>query len=114
MGEYINVRKGPGTSYEIATKIKDGANIYCEPYNNQWYKVFNDYNDRSGYTRDSCVCFATPSMHSTAASSMTYPFASINSLSCYMSWRNEVQVSELNKFEKYSISFIQKYGYSLQ
>lgn len=161
-GGYTNVRRGPGTSYDIVTKIKDGSGIYYEPYNNSWCKVFNNSKLFIGYMHSSKIVSSNagggvpsiPSRSTTTRSSGTawgtqYDWLSqkyatyndiagydkgqlrvlrnsiyarhgrifkdaslrsyFNSQPWYNGWRSEVPASELNKFEKYNISFIQKY-----
>lgn len=160
-GGYTNVRKGPGTSYEIVDKIKDGSNIYYESYNNSWCKVYNSNKLFIGYMHSSKIVKSgsqsgdVPSIPSKGKQSMTgkgstpYDWLAqeyateeklagydkgqlrvlknsiyarhgrifkdaalrqyFNSQSWYNGWRDEVPASELNKYEKYNISFIQKH-----
>ena len=54
-GGETNVRKGPGNSYEIAGKKKDGTSIYYEPSNGSWYKVYNSKKVFIGYMHSSKI-----------------------------------------------------------
>jgi len=54
-GGYTNVRQGPGTSYSIVTKIKDGSPIYYTNYNANWCKVYNSSGAMLGYMHSSKV-----------------------------------------------------------
>lgn len=54
-GGYTNVRKGPGTNYEILTKIKDGSSIYYEYYNKSWYGVYDENMAFIGYMHSSKI-----------------------------------------------------------
>ena len=54
-GGYTNVRKGPGTSYEIVNKIKDGSPIYYTVYNGNWCVVYDNAGNMMGYMHSSKV-----------------------------------------------------------
>ena len=162
-GGYTNVRKGPGTSYGIVTKIKDGSGIYYEPYNGSWCKVFNNNQLFIGYMAASKIVSSSsrggvpsiPSRSSRSSSSsgtawgtqydwLAERYATYNDIAgydkgqlrvlrnsiyarhgrifkdsslrsyfnsppWYNGWRSEVPSSEFNKYEKYNISFIQRY-----
>ncbi len=42
---YTNVRKGPGTKYEIVDQIPDGMFVYFKPATKGWHKVYNTFTD---------------------------------------------------------------------
>ena len=49
-GGYTNIRKGPGTSYAIAEKVKDGSYVlYSKNGSNGWYKVYTQSGNFRGY-----------------------------------------------------------------
>jgi cell wall-associated NlpC family hydrolase len=45
----VNVRSGPGTSYDSLTRADQGEQAYIIGFNNQWYKVI--YDSHIGYIR---------------------------------------------------------------
>ena len=57
---YTNIRKGPGTNYEIVDQVPDGMFINFAPGKGNWYKVYTSYTDGSeqemtGYIHSSKV-----------------------------------------------------------
>ena len=49
-GGYTNIRKGPGTKYDIASKVKDGSYIlYSGNADAKWYKVYTQSGVLRGY-----------------------------------------------------------------
>ena len=42
---YTNIRKGPGTNYEIVDQVPDGMFINYGPGTGKWYKVYTSYTD---------------------------------------------------------------------
>lgn len=57
---YTNIRKGPGTNYEIVDQVPDGMFINFGPGKGNWYKVYTSYTDGSaqdliGYIHSSKV-----------------------------------------------------------
>ncbi len=60
---YTNIRKGPGTKYDIVGKVKDGGYIlYSGGSNNQWYKVYKQDGTFRGYmARNKIMKTASPS-----------------------------------------------------
>ncbi len=57
---YTNIRKGPGTNYEIVDQVPDGMFINFGPGKGNWYKVYTSYTDGSaqeliGYMHSSKV-----------------------------------------------------------
>lgn len=44
-GGDTNIRKGPGTNYEIVETVPDGSFINFGPGSGNWYKVFTCYTD---------------------------------------------------------------------
>lgn len=49
-GGYTNIRKGPGTNYSIASKVKDGSYILIENnYDASWLRVFSQQGSLKGY-----------------------------------------------------------------
>ena len=44
-GGYTNIRKGPGTQYEVVDQIPDGMFINFVKGNNGWCKVYTNYTD---------------------------------------------------------------------
>ena len=57
---YTNIRKGPGTQYEIVDQVPDGMFINFAPGKGNWYKVYTSYTDGSeqemkGYIHSSKV-----------------------------------------------------------
>lgn len=47
---YTNVRKGPGTNYEIVTRILDGTPVfYTVVPNSNWYLVYDERGNTLGY-----------------------------------------------------------------
>ena len=42
---YTNIRKGPGTNYEIVDQVPDGSFISFAPGKGNWYKVYTSYTD---------------------------------------------------------------------
>ena len=44
-GGFTNVRKGPGTQYEIVEQIQDGMFLQFSPGTKGWYKVYETYTD---------------------------------------------------------------------
>ncbi len=46
-GGFTNVRKGPGTKYEIVCQIQDGMFLQFSAGTNGWYKVYETYTDGS-------------------------------------------------------------------
>ncbi len=72
-GGYTNVRRGPGSSYGIATKVKDGSTIYYEYYNSSWYKVYNTAGDYLGYMHSSKI--VADSYYSAPAATPNYSVA---------------------------------------
>ena len=53
MGNGVNMRKGPSTSYASITKANNGEKVYIIGINNQWFKVI--YGDAIGYIRSDFV-----------------------------------------------------------
>lgn len=51
---YINVRKGPGTSYAIASQLLNGTTIYLEG-SGKWLKVYDEDMRYLGYAHRSVV-----------------------------------------------------------
>lgn len=49
-GGVTNIRKGPGTSYGIASTIPDGFYVYCSNISGGWAKVWDEYTDGSPMT----------------------------------------------------------------
>ena len=47
--DYVNIRRGPGTSYAIARQMSVGTPIYYTKYNSKWYKVYNKKKAFLGY-----------------------------------------------------------------
>lgn len=55
-GGYTNIRKGPGTSYSIVSKVKDGSYILIEDnYEASWLRVFSQQGNFKGYIASSKV-----------------------------------------------------------
>lgn len=48
-GNQVNIRSGPGISYQTIAKANLGDSVYIIGFNQQWYKVI--YNDKIGYIR---------------------------------------------------------------
>lgn len=46
---YVNVRRGPGTNYAIASRLNVGAFVYYTKYSKTWYKVYNKNKSFLGY-----------------------------------------------------------------
>ena len=46
---YVNVRKGPGTNYAIASRLYVGTFVYYTKYSKTWYKVYNKNKTFLGY-----------------------------------------------------------------
>jgi N-acetylmuramoyl-L-alanine amidase len=44
---YTNVRKGPGTKYEIVDRVPDGMFVNFGPGTNGWCKIYTTYTDGS-------------------------------------------------------------------
>lgn len=49
----VNVRSGPGTSYQVVSQGDRGERAYIIGFNNQWYKVI--HGDQIGYIRSDYV-----------------------------------------------------------
>lgn len=49
MGDRVNMRTGPGTSYSVKSQAKGGTRAYIIGFNKQWYKVI--YGDDICYIR---------------------------------------------------------------
>lgn len=60
---YTNIRKGPGTKYDIVGRVKDGGFIlYSGGSNDQWYKVYKQDGTFRGYmARNKIMKTASPS-----------------------------------------------------
>lgn len=54
-GGYTNVRRGPGSNYDIVGKVKDGSDIYYGIYNKSWCKVYNSNKLFIGYIHTSKI-----------------------------------------------------------
>ena len=54
-GGFTNVRKGPGSNYEIVTKIQDGSPVYYTVHNANWCVVYDDNGNTLGYMHSSKV-----------------------------------------------------------
>ena len=48
-GGYTNIRKGPGSSYAIVEKVKDGSTIIVDTSFNSWVRVFRNNGSLIGY-----------------------------------------------------------------
>lgn len=51
-GGYTNIRKGPGTNYSIASKVKDGSWLlvnYSDAINKAWVRVYTQQGKLRGY-----------------------------------------------------------------
>ena len=49
-GGETNIRKGPGTKYDIVGKVKDNSYIlYSGEYGDKWYKVYTQAGALRGY-----------------------------------------------------------------
>ena len=49
-GGYTNIRKGPGTSYAIASKVRDGSYVLVDvDFNGNWIKVYTQRGALRGY-----------------------------------------------------------------
>lgn len=46
-GGFTNVRKGPGTKYEIVDQVRDGMFLQFSAGTKGWYKVYETYTDGS-------------------------------------------------------------------
>lgn len=46
---YTNLRKGPGTKYEIVDQIPDGMFVYFTKGANGWHKIFDSAGEFIGY-----------------------------------------------------------------
>ncbi len=47
---YTNVRKGPGTKYEIVDKVRDGSFVLISgDYGDKWYKIYTQKGAFRGY-----------------------------------------------------------------
>ena len=46
---YVNVRKGPGTSYAIVVQLDNNTSVYYTTTGSNWYKVYDDNYNYLGY-----------------------------------------------------------------
>ena len=46
---YVNVRKGPGTSYAIVGQLDNNTSVYYTTTGSNWYKVYDDNYNYLGY-----------------------------------------------------------------
>lgn len=57
-GGYTNIRRGPGTSYAIVDKVKDGTFIlWSGDYGDKWFRVYTQQGAFRGYISSSKIDF---------------------------------------------------------
>ena len=52
---YVNVRRGPGTSYAISSRLTLGKFVYYQPAGNGWSKVYDSNKKFLGYVASSRI-----------------------------------------------------------
>ena len=53
--DYVNVRKGPGTNYEIVCHLPVSTDVYFEKSNSKWVKVYDEDFNYLGYVHRSRI-----------------------------------------------------------